>query len=293
MAKQTFVTGSVLTAAQMNTLQENDYNATVSTKTASYVLVAFDVGTTIVQNVATANTVTVNTGLFTAGDTLRIQNIGAGVATITAGTATVNTANTLALPQWGSGILYFTSTSTAIFFPSAGALSATPPSFSLLNTGNITPSGSAFTISGLSPKNTFAILFRELSSTSGSAFLRIAFNNSIGGNPAISASAENNFLAAYAATNGYGNFGFGTEVRIAKMSTQSTTFMSGGFIINGCNSENIKFFTSIGSGGAGIANGQTSIIGNGTWDNGAVISQVTVSLSTGTFDSGEMYVYGA
>ena len=124
MAKQTFVTGNVLTAAQMNTLQANDYNATVSTKIASYVLVAADVGTTIVQNVATANTVTVNTALFAAGDTLRIQNIGAGVATVTAGTATVNTAGSLALPQWGSGILYFTSASAAIFFPSAGAAGA-------------------------------------------------------------------------------------------------------------------------------------------------------------------------
>ncbi len=122
MAKQTFTTGQVLSAAQVNALQANDYNTTVSTKTASYVLVAGDVGTTIVQNVATANTVTVNTGLFAAGDTLRIQNIGAGIATVTAGTATVNTANSLALPQWGSGILYFTSASAAIFFPSAGAV---------------------------------------------------------------------------------------------------------------------------------------------------------------------------
>jgi hypothetical protein len=124
MAKQTFTTGQVLSAAQVNELQANDYNTTVSTKTASYVLVAGDVGTTIVQNVATANTVTVNTGLFAAGDTLRIQNIGAGIATVTAGTAIVNTANSLAIPQWGSGILYFTSASAAIFFPSAGAAAA-------------------------------------------------------------------------------------------------------------------------------------------------------------------------
>jgi len=147
MAKQTFVTGNVLTAAQMNTLQANDYNATVSTKIASYVLVAADVGTTIVQNVATANTVTVNTALFAAGDTLRIQNIGAGVATVTAGTATVNTANSLALPQWGSGILYFTSASAAIFFPSAGA-GAAGGGMILLSTTTLT--GAAVTVSSIS-----------------------------------------------------------------------------------------------------------------------------------------------
>lgn len=117
MAKQTFTTGQVLTAAQMTALQANDYNQTVSAKTASYTLAAADAGTTITMNSATATTVTVNTSLFTAGDTLRIANIGAGVCTVTAGTATVTTAGTLALVQWAGGMLYFTSASASIFFP--------------------------------------------------------------------------------------------------------------------------------------------------------------------------------
>jgi len=101
MAKQTFTTGSVLTATQMNNLQANDYNWTVSQKTASYVLVAADAGTRVEMNAAGATTITVNTGLFTAGDTLFIQNIGAGTCTVTAGTATVNKAAnaSLALTQ--------------------------------------------------------------------------------------------------------------------------------------------------------------------------------------------------
>lgn len=126
MAKQTFTTGSVLTAAQMNSLQANDYNWTVSQKTASYVLVAADAGTRIEMNAAGATTVTVNTGLFTAGDTLFIQNIGAGACTVTAGTATVNkaTAGSLTLAQYQGGTLYFVSASSAIFFADAGY---TPP----------------------------------------------------------------------------------------------------------------------------------------------------------------------
>ncbi|CAB4222154.1 hypothetical protein UFOVP1649_28, partial [uncultured Caudovirales phage] len=39
MAKQTFTVGQVLTAAQMTSLQGNDYNQTVNGKTASYTLV--------------------------------------------------------------------------------------------------------------------------------------------------------------------------------------------------------------------------------------------------------------
>ena len=120
MAITTFTAAQVLTAAQMNAVQGNDYNQTVSTKTASYTLVAADKGTRVVMNVASANTVTVNTSLFTAGDTLVIQNIGAGVSTVTAGTATVSSAGPLAIPQYGSGTLYFTSAGVAIFFPSAG-----------------------------------------------------------------------------------------------------------------------------------------------------------------------------
>lgn len=122
MAKQTFTTGSVLTATQMNNLQANDYNWTVSQKTASYVLVAADAGTRIEMNAAGATTVTVNTGLFSAGDTLFIQNIGAGSCVITAGTATVQkSANaSLTLSQYQGGYLYFISTSNAVFFADAG-----------------------------------------------------------------------------------------------------------------------------------------------------------------------------
>ena len=119
MAIQDFTAGQVLTAAQMDNLQANDYNQTVSTKTANYVLVAADKGTRVVMNAAGATTITVNTSLFSAGDTLQLQNIGAGVTTVTAGTATVSSAGPLAIPQYGSGTLYFTSAGVAIYFPSA------------------------------------------------------------------------------------------------------------------------------------------------------------------------------
>jgi hypothetical protein len=125
MAKQTFSTGQVLTAAQMTSLQANDYNWTVSAQTASYVLVAANAGQHVTMNAATATTITVNTALFTAGDTLRITNIGNGTCTLTAGTATVTSAGPLALVQWASGILYFTTASAAIFMPDAVTSSAT------------------------------------------------------------------------------------------------------------------------------------------------------------------------
>lgn len=130
MAKQTFTTGQVLTAAQMTSLQQTAMGGgSPSTKTASYVLVAADAGTVIQMNAAGSTTITVNTALFSAGDSVQIQNIGAGVCTITAGTATVNTAGSLALSQWEGGFLYFTSASSAIFFDVVQSSGTSFPAF--------------------------------------------------------------------------------------------------------------------------------------------------------------------
>jgi hypothetical protein len=117
MAKQSFTTGQVLTAAQMTSLQQTAMGGgSPSTKTASYVLVAADAGTVIQMNSASATTITVNTSLFAAGDSVQIQNIGAGTTTITAGTATVNSAGSLGVTQYDGGFLYFSSASSAIWF---------------------------------------------------------------------------------------------------------------------------------------------------------------------------------
>ena len=127
MAKQTFTTGQVLTAAQMTSLQQTAMGGGAATaKTASYVLVAADAGTTVAMNAAGATTITVNTGLFAAGDTVFIQNLGAGACTVTAGTATVATAGSLILPQNDAGILYFTATGASIFYDFIQAGGASP-----------------------------------------------------------------------------------------------------------------------------------------------------------------------
>jgi hypothetical protein len=137
MAKQTFTTGQVLTAAQMTSLQQTAMGGgSATTKTASYVLVAADAGTTVTMTSASATTITVNTSLFAAGDTVYIQNLGAGVSTITAGTATVNTSASLALAQYEGGQLYFNSTSAAIFVKGAGA-AASSGGMTQLATGSL------------------------------------------------------------------------------------------------------------------------------------------------------------
>lgn len=148
MAKQTFTTGQVLTAAQMTSLQQTAMSGgAASAKTASYTLVAADAGTAISMSSTSATTITVNTGLFAAGDTVFIQNLNTGICTITAGTATVNTSASLALAQYAGGTLYFTSASAALFFKSDGAAGASALQvFTVNETQADTTQGGTFTL---------------------------------------------------------------------------------------------------------------------------------------------------
>jgi hypothetical protein len=143
----------------MTSLQQTAMGGGSATaKTASYVLVAADAGTSVLMNSASATTITVNTALFAAGDTVYIQNINSGVSTITAGTATVTTSASLALAQWEGGNLYFTSTSAAIFIKGAGAAAASG-SLTLLSTTSL--SGASTTISSIDQtyKNLYLVMY--------------------------------------------------------------------------------------------------------------------------------------
>lgn len=122
-----FVSGATLTASQLN----STFNIPVSAKTASYVLVAADAGTRITMTSASATTITVNSSIFSAGDSLEIVNLSTGVCTITAGTCTVSTTGTLAMAQNASGKLVFISASAAIYI--AGDVAGAASTFAIFN----------------------------------------------------------------------------------------------------------------------------------------------------------------
>jgi len=329
MAKQTFTTGSVLTAAQMNSLQANDYNWTVSQKTASYVLVAADAGTRIEMNAAGATTVTVNTGLFTAGDTLFIQNIGAGACTVTAGTATVNkaTAGSLTLAQYQGGTLYFVSASSAIFFADAGY---TPPlttkgdlfTYSTDNTrlavgaNNTVLTADSTTATGLKWATASTPSFTLLgtgTTTSGSTVtvsgisginqILVYFNamrcNTAGAEFRLRLNGDtaSNYTGSLVRFN-VGSSNNSTDIsnttffRLATTSA-STDTIGGGVMLFGGNSTNTKIVT-INSGPSYTGTtGGISYVGNGYYSGSSTISSVSVVVSTGAFDSGSFLVYGS
>jgi hypothetical protein len=125
----------------MTSLQQTAMlGGSASAKVASYTLVAADAGTTVSMSNAGATTITVNTGLFSAGDIVTILNVGAGTCTITAGTATVSKATnaTLALVTSAGGVLYFTATGAATFLPFDVGSAAASGGMTLLDSGTLT-----------------------------------------------------------------------------------------------------------------------------------------------------------
>jgi hypothetical protein len=273
MAKQTFTTGQVLTAAQMTNLQQTAMlGGAPSAKVASYVLVAADAGGAITMSNAGATTITVNTGLFAAGDVVNITNLGAGTCTITAGTATVNTASSLALAQYESGILEFISASSAVFVKSAGAAAN---SMTLLSTTTL--SGTSTTISSISQAYTNLAIYISAPTFSAAAALRVKLYNN-------NNSKTSGVFGATAASIGTGFIDF------SNTTTQADTMTSW---------LELKLYTTNNIGIAGGHYGGTTNLSSsfGGADSGAGVNGmtnivVTTIAGTSTFTAGTCRIYG-
>ena len=281
MAKQTFSTGQILTAAQMTNLQQTALGGgSPVQKTASYVLVAADAGTVIQMNSSSATTITVNTGLFAAGDTVQIQNIGTGICTIVAGTATVTTAGSLALPQWDAGNIYFTTTSAAIFLEyvqTGGASGA----MTELATGSL--SGSSTTINSISNgyRDLTLRVFNYIPASTGG--LNMQFNGDSG----------SKYTSIYYSSSGE-NTSFGsTYVRLSEdASSSATNGYINSTIFEYANTVSRKLLTTL-SITEETASPVFNLIGfNGSFNSTSAISSITLLPNSGSFTSGTYYLYG-
>ena len=281
MAKQTFTTGQVLTAAQMTSLQQTAMlGGAASAKTASYTLVAADAGTAISMSNASATTITVNTALFAAGDTVQITNIGVGVCTITAGTATVNTSASLALAQYESGTLDFTSTSAAIFIKGAGA-AAGSGGMTQLATGSLT--GASIIISSISGdyRDLSLRVFNYIPASTGG--LNIRFNGDSGAK----------YTSIYYSSSGENTSYGSNQCRLSEdASSTATTGYINSTIFEYANAISRKLLTTL-SITEETATPVFNLIGfNGSFNSTAAITSITLLPNTGSFTSGTYFLYG-
>lgn len=105
-----FVSGAVLTAAQLNSISE----LPTRTLTGSGAAVAADSYSRVILN-GTSITYTINTSTFTAGQVVELYNANSTAATIAAGAGvTLNGAAALTLAQYQTGQLYAVSATSFI-----------------------------------------------------------------------------------------------------------------------------------------------------------------------------------
>ena len=118
MARQTFTAAQVLTAAQMNTLQDSVWSDDVNAQTGtSYTLVLTDAGKQVTMSNASASTLTVppNASVaFDVGVRIVVIQLGAGSVTLTAGVGVTLTsqATSFAMVQYQIATLVKTATNT-------------------------------------------------------------------------------------------------------------------------------------------------------------------------------------
>ena len=255
-----------------------------SAKTASYTLVAADAGTAISMSNASPTTITVNTSLFAAGDTVQITNLGAGVCTITAGTATVNTSASLALAQYESGTLNFTSTSAAIFIKGAAGAAASG-GMTLLDT--LTLSGSSTTSTTFSSAYKQLIIYAKLAHvTSGSNNFELRLNADTGSNYAFSSNRAEGVTNQVIRSTSATAIGFGV------IGASATPLNSNFAIINIMQPDQNDVVYIQATNIASDASNQYSQRTSGIYDSSAVITSVTLLAGGSTFNGGTVYIYG-
>lgn len=285
MAKQTFSVGQVLTAAQMLSLQETAMGGGSATaKTASYTLVAADAGTTIAVNSTSATTITVNTSLFAAGDSVFIQNLGAGTCTITAGTATVNTSASLALAQYEGGQLYFVSASSAIFFKADGAAAASG-GMTLLSTTTL--SGASTTISAINQTyNNLYILISGINNASNSINKLKPNSSSI--TDTIFGEIIHNVSAAI---DGTLNDAFPISARQTNLAGNTNNAFACE-IFNYASTTNYKVSNFCAGLVRATSSANTQVFGTGLIKTNSAITDIEITSGTGNFSGGTVLVYG-
>jgi hypothetical protein len=172
---------------------------------------------------------------------------------------------------------------TAASGESTGLKWNVPDSFELLNTGGTALSGAGSITVNVSGKSKYLIAFDSSSSVNVSSFLSIRFNGDTGSNY--------NFTGLFReGTGSYNRQGTDTSITLGRMGSNSAgNAFSGHLLVFGANSSEVKPFT-----GTGFGDGTDSRGYNVTGRySGSAISSISAVSSSGNFDGGFIYIFGA
>ena len=166
--------------------------------------------------------------------------------------------------------------------------------FALLNAGGTSLSGSTTTISSISGYDQFLILVSSASSSSSNVDYTIRFNSDTGSNYSYYGAqgrATTNYESAniHTAMQGASQ----TSFLVSTGSNDAGSASSIGMLVSGGNTSGIKVVESTAGATANGGVNHYSRWFKGIWNNSSVISSVSIIASSGTFDGGTIFIYGA
>jgi hypothetical protein len=234
--------------------------------------------------------------LGTAIDTTVFTNAGNAIAKtivdakgdIIAATA-ADTVSKLAVGANDTVLTADSSTATGLKWASPAG---SAPTFSLLNTGGTSLTGSSTTVSGISGMNQIMISIDSASTNTGSSLISVRLNSDSNANyiyfgGQLYYPTVEDLQARMESETGR------TEINLSR-NNPATRVMSANLQLQGCNGSSLKTFVAV----SGVTKSDVSgdnemkFIG-GHYAGTSTISSITVLTSSGSFDGGTVYVYGS
>lgn len=277
-----FVSGAVLTAANLNSISE----LPTRTLTSSGAAVAADSYSRVVLN-GTSITYTINTGTFTAGQVVELYNANSTTATIAAGAGvTLNGASGLTLAQYQTAQLYAVSATSFILSKSDVAVTSGP--FVYITQGTFSAVASVSM-----PAGTFTTTYKQykviLNVTSSSTAQAMGVRVNVSG----TAQTGSSYFAGWVAINNSGTVtGIGANSSSSAVPTyiHSTAFAELDLTVyNPANSATVTSWSGTSRGAA--ADGVSAGTAGGSMYNVAAAHDGLTFFVGGTF-GGTYYVYG-
>jgi hypothetical protein len=176
--------------------------------------------------------------------------------------------------------------------PEWGAASS-EKTYTLINTGGTALTGATtVTVSGLGGYSQFFVLVNSASSANASSQISVRPNGATTG-------AQVNVSVEVASTYSIGNFSSGSSsttgtINIGRMGTAAAQVVNGSVHIFGGSTTGLKGYVAHGAGRfESGSNDQTMQWFQGLINPGAEITSISIVSSTGNFDAGTVFIYGA
>jgi len=177
--------------------------------------------------------------------------------------------------------------------PSWAAAPAAGSSWSLLNAGGTTLSGTSTSVSGISGVDKIMVILEQASTSGASSSIDIRVNGST--------SAIYNYVGLQLdAPGSYSPGGVFSDIRafgnaqgipVGKMSSSASSRVTAGLTMTGANSSGLKAFQSVGAANPFGSNDAIMYVLQGWFDTSSTISSVDIISQGSSFDAGKVYIY--